>query len=197
MDPDGPDAGIPAMRLLVLAGLAGLGACSPFDPCFSDRIDVTLDAVVTNGPTSSGRTFRGQVTSTNLDGPTYGRLVGALIEDTVSAAGAAWDLILASDTESGFLAFQLAADPEDGQILQLGGAFLGGGWGFESPAPPAVLLAAGIGDFTATAASGTLIVIDTRPLRLAVDLTVADGQTTYRLQGEIIFSRTVERIQCS
>jgi hypothetical protein len=107
--------------------------CTPFGPCLSDRIEVAFDATVTSGGADQTWPLRGQVTPTNLDPPAYQRLVGALIEDTVSAAGAVWTMDAGLEGESGYLAIQFGADPTENAALDIGGAFDGGGWGFVSP----------------------------------------------------------------
>jgi hypothetical protein len=184
---------IPVATLTLLL----LEACSPFGPCYLDRIHVAFSATVTLADAVQDWELGGEVTPGNVDEPTYQRLVNAFIEDAGSAAGAVWTLDAACGAEAGFLAVQLAADPAEGDVLPVSGAFDGGGWGFLSAPTPGPRLAARIGGFTATSASGTLTVLATGPLRLSADITVADGPgVSYRLVGEMVFSRTIEPIPC-
>ena len=92
--------------------------------------------------------------------------------------------------------------PADGatinrQVVEIAGTFDGGGWGFLSPAGSQTVVAARIGDFVASSASGTLTVIETMPLRLALDVTVADGSTrSFRFEGTMAFERVIEQVTC-
>lgn len=184
---------IPVAALTLLL----LEACSPFGPCYLDRIHVAFSATVTLGDAVQDWDLRGEVTTGNVGGPTYDQLAEALIEDAGSAAGVVWTLDVGLGAEAGFLAVQLAADPAEGDVLTVSGAFDGGGWGFLSAPTPGPRLAARIGAFTATSASGTLTVLETEPLRLSADVIVADAQgISYRFAGQMVFSRTVEPVPC-
>jgi hypothetical protein len=187
-------------RWASIAGVIALHvtvACSPYGPCVLDRIHVAFPATIRVGDAEEAWELRGEVGATNLDRPTYERLTDALIEDASSAAGVVWTLEVTSGAEDGFLAVLLGADPAEGDVLTVGGAFDGGGWGFLAAPSPGPRLAARIGMFVATAASGNFSVLATRPLRLSADVTVADAEGVgYRLVGEMVFSRVIEPVLC-
>jgi hypothetical protein len=171
--------------------------CSPLGPCFRDQIEVSFEGAIHANEVPQSWDPRGAVTITNLDLPRYDRLRAALIEDTQSAAGAVWTFETGFGSQAAFLAVQLGRDPAQGEVLQVAGAFQGGGWGFLGPPAGGVLVAARFGEATATSASGTLEVLSTRPLVLAADLLVADGAgNTWRFDGVIRFERTVDEVVC-
>jgi hypothetical protein len=77
-------------------------------------------------------------------------------------------------------------------------AAVGAGWGFlEAPATP-MLVSLTLGDFQATSAAGTAVVLGTAPLNLRVDLILAntDGDTVL-VQGDMVFRRTQDDVSCS
>jgi hypothetical protein len=185
------------MAMLGGGALLLLAACSPFGDCELDRIIVALPATVTLDHGVAAWDLSGSVTVGNLDRPTYDRLVGALIEGTRSLDGAVWTLDVGFGDEAGYLAVYWVGDPEEGQTVAVVGAFDGGGWGFLDEATQGPRVASRIGTVTASSASGTLTVLGTAPLRLSVDVTVADGSgVSYRFVGEMAFSRSVEPVSC-
>jgi hypothetical protein len=89
----------------------------------------------------------------------------------------------AFDTNGGYIAFSHEAPIENGQSLDIGATFDGGGWG----ASPAVgtasrpVIAVRTDNFTATSASGSITALNKSPLRLHIDVTTsnASGETIH------------------
>jgi len=182
----------------LLGAAAVISACTAFGDCESDRIDVSMGGanLELNG-TPAFVTLAGTVTPGNVNANTYDQLVGALIDGSESTIGATWTLDQGL-TEPGWLALVLGVEALPGDTIDVDEAAVGAGWGFlEAPATP-MLVSLTLGDFQATSAAGTAVVLGTAPLNLRVDLILAntDGDTVL-VQGEMVFRRTQDDVSCS
>lgn len=184
------------------AGLWGavavISGCNVFGDCELDRIDASMGGanLELNG-TPAFVTLAGTVTPGNLSGNTYDRLVGALIEGSESTIGATWTLDQGL-TEPGWLSLVLGVEALGGDTITEMQAVTGAGWGFlEAPGTP-LLVSLALGDFQATSATGTAVVLGTAPLNLRLDLMLANAAgDTVLVQGDMVFRRTQEDVSCS
>ncbi len=182
----------------LLGAVAVISACTAFGDCELDRIDASMSGanLELNG-TPAFVTLAGTVTPGNVNADTYNRLVGALIEGSESTIGAAWTLDQGL-TEPGWLALVLGVETLEGDTIHVEQAAIGGGWGFfDAPVTP-LLVSLKLGDFQATSAAGTAVVLGTAPLNLRLDLILGntDGDTVL-VQGDMVFRRTQEAVSCS
>jgi hypothetical protein len=184
--------------VLWLVGItAAVSACGVLDDCVSDRIEVTLPATVTVNGVPTQDTISGAVFLTNLDPPTYDRLVAALIDGSASTAGAVWTLGQGFDDPPGFLAFQLGVAAQQDAVLAVDATFSGGGWGFAAPSVQPVAVSGELGDFTVTASAGTAVVLDVAPLALRLALVLANAAgDTVRVEGDMTFRRVRQSVSC-
>jgi hypothetical protein len=191
-------------RLGILAAAGAIGtlvamsACTAFGDCVSDRIDASMGGanLELNG-TPTFLTLVGTVTPGNVNPGIYNRLVGALIDGSESTVGAAWTLDQGFP-QPGWLSMVLGVEALDGDTITVTQAATGGGWGFlDAPGTP-LLVSFKLGDFQATAAAGTAVVLDAAPLNLRLNLALANGDgDTILVQGDMVFRRTREDVSCS
>jgi hypothetical protein len=181
------------MRFRYLAALAALplAACgSSFDACQAERIEVTLPATITRDAGSSVATLTGQVSPSNVGVPEFATLRAVLTGDVAAeTAGVIWT-VPAFDPEQGFVAVAIDAPVGAGEVLTVGAAFDGGGWGLFDLAG-GVRAGAGIriGTVAADEVTGTVEVLGVEPLRLRLDLTGRSrGAVIARVQGDATFT---------
>ena len=108
-----------------------------------------------------------------------------------------WDLSQGF-MQQGFASFSLALPVQQGQSITLDeAAFRGGGWGVRYQRPP-FLARAGLqlGDFTADHVTGTMLVLDTDPLELRVDLEFTDENQDITMSGDMVFRVFTETETC-
>jgi hypothetical protein len=185
-----------------------IAAVSPSSACHVCRTrevtarftgQITVDGQSTQASLSGGA-------SESTIGSQYGRLE-RVISNASSAAVAQtviWTLEQAVSTGLvDFLTVQMPIPVEQGASIPVALASRMGGWGTMAAGPrpplrgtPADVYVAKAG-FIATSADGTLLVLDTSPLRLRMDVTFrsADGRTV-AIAGDVPFQVIDEREVC-
>ena len=189
-------------RILVVL-LAGLPSVSGCGKCFVERIDVALPARLRIDSQDRAVLLRGQVTSRNID-----RLAFDSIERAVSNAAEPagvqaiiWTLDQGFDSPvAAFLAFDLSVPVTRNQSLPVVLSSRFGGWGVRSGSPrpgtPVGVYFERQG-FTPVSADGVLLVHETAPLRLSVDLAFRDAAgRSVRIDGEMQFASISEKVPC-
>lgn len=189
----------PKVRAAVLLYVAAVlcAACSLFDDCESDRIEVSNPVSVLWDNVDETWDLTGRVYVTNLDPPSYAALVDALIDGTRSTAGAVWTIDQGFGTQGGWMAVTLGGSVTAGEVLQVGDIFTGGGWGVSSPSALPAQVGVHVGTFEATSVSGTITVLTEAPLSLRLDLEFGDGSgSTLSIEGDMTFQRVRESVSC-
>ena len=167
--------------------------------CPVESITVTWPATITRGSLVTSVLLTGTVSPDNIDQAQFNTLKAGLIDgNTQSAANIIWT-VPAFNVNGGYIAFLHRAPLTAGDTHQVNLAFDGGGWGVFSETralPPTVAVRAE--NFNATAASGSIVVLSTSPLRLRIDVTTQNtAGETIRLTGDAGFSYNKAISNCS
>jgi hypothetical protein len=190
---------------LVTAALAALltQGCATFDlltdNCDTEFVRVTWPATITRGTSTTNVTLFGSVTPSNIDPTQFELLRDVLTTGSRGTLATVVWTVPAFDINGGYIAFTHSAPLIPGQTVGVNFAFDGGGWGAASAAreiPAAIAVRAD--NFTAAAASGTLDVVSTSPLRLRINVTTRNAANqTLSVAGEAQFQYEKVRSSCS
>ena len=190
-------------RRFLLAILACLPAISGCGKCFVERVEVALPARFRLDSQDRALLLRGQVTSRNIDRNSFDAIERAVTDASAPPGVQAvmWTVDQGFDSPlAAFLAFDLGFPVGRNQSLPvvLGSRF--GGWGVRqgSPRPgtPVSVYFEQQG-FVPASVEGVLLVHETAPLRLSVDLAFrSEGGNTVRIDGEMQFVSISERVPC-
>jgi len=186
--------------LVLLACLPSISGCGK---CFVERIEVALPARFRLDSQDRALLLRGQVTSRNIDRNTFDSLERAVSDasDPPGVQAIIWTVDQGFDSSlAPFLAFDLGVPVARNQSLPvaLGSRF--GGWGVRSGSPrpgtPVSVYFEQEG-FVPASVDGVLLVHETEPLRLSVDLAFRSAAgNTVRIDGEMQFVSISERVPC-
>jgi hypothetical protein len=186
---------------VLAVAVLGMAGCD----CADRRIDVNLPATVETG---------GQTRSVNFDGGIRDHDAGAnfetlvdIVEDAAAASGGRqehtllWTMTELGGSGLGTLSFAMRVPVAPGDTVSVSLGTPGGGWGVLSgeprPTPLTATVALARSTFVPNAARGTLRVLRTAPLQLAVDVTFFDGASnTLRVQGSMAFTVSEVETPC-
>ena len=189
---------------IAAAGLALLsGGCQTIefltDNCDEESVNVSWPATITRGNLTTNVTFTGTVSPGNIDPANFDLLRKVLVTGGVEIATNVVWTVPAFNVNGGYIAFMHAAPLSTGQTEPVDLAFDGGGWGVV-PAPRlfAPTIAVRAENFTATSATGSIVAVTGRPLRLRIDVTARNAANeTMRLTGEAQFEYQKVSSSCS
>lgn len=158
--------------------------------CTQEQLVVTWPATITRGTAVSNVLLTTTLTPSNVDQTQFNQLRSALVNGGSNSYRVTWT-VSAFDTNGGYIAFSHEAPMANGQSLDIGATFIGGGWG-ASPAvgtAPRPAISVRADNFTATSASGSITALNSSPLRLRIDVATsnASGETIH-LTGEAGFA---------
>ena len=212
--------------LSVLSGTVGIACAgvSPFGGCFSEIVEVSMPASVSKDGVTEKVLLSDRVASTNLPGGDFDGLAGVTGNASVSTGVIVWTV----PSPGGWMWFELETPVEQGDefhVENLGGS--GGGWGWSPGATTtsgqrAEAYFVGRNNVANTqpgsgqedviySVEGVLVVVNTIPLHLRVDLTFYDprpfrvwasGQpgndpdTVVQVNGDMTFGFTKEKQAC-
>jgi hypothetical protein len=187
---------------VLLFAVAAVPGCN----CSDRRIDATLTGTLETAGQSSPVTFTGGITDSGSGG-SYG-LLERVVTDASGSGGATeahtimWTMRESSGgAPAGFLSFALRVPVAPGDRVTVSLGSPGGGWGVLTGEPRPTPLTANVyferGNFIPNIARGTLTVVGSAPLALAVDLTVfiPSGETT-RILGRLTFPTSEIEVAC-
>ena len=191
-------APIAAVSLALLSG-----GCQTIDfltdNCEEEFVTVTWPATIARGNLTTNVTLTGTVSPGNIDPANFDLLRKVLVTGgTEILTNVVWT-VPAFNVNGGYIAFMHAAPLSTGQTEPVDLAFDGGGWGVV-PAPRlfAPTVAVRAENFTATSASGSIVAVTGRPLRLRIDVTARNvTNETMRLTGEAQFEYRRVSSNCS
>jgi hypothetical protein len=193
----------PWIAIALIGALPAIGACHV---CRTRQVTARLTGQITIGGQSTPASLAGGASVSTI-GSQYDRLE-RVVSDASSAAGAqsiVW--MLEQEPPTGlvdFLAVQMPLPVQRSASLPVTLAGRMGGWGTMAagarpplPGTPADVYLAKAG-FIATSAEGSLLVLDTSPLELRVNVTFRseDGRTV-SIAGDLPFRVTDDRDLCS
>jgi hypothetical protein len=135
---------------------------------------------------------------TNIEPEVFDSLARTLVRGRSATSGIVWS-VPAFDTDPGGVAVLHSGQLARGGVMRVAGVLDGGGWAMMPAVPKdSALVVIEAGEFAARAASGTITVLETRPLALRLDMTATDSAgSTIRLKGDAQFSSRRERQRCS
>jgi hypothetical protein len=165
--------------------------------CYSERIEVSMPAMIERNGTPQNENLSGVVALTNVPDQ-FAALRAVLTEDpTQQTYGVVWTMP-AFQTNGGGIAIALQAPLRAGDVLAVNSAFDGGGWGTISlPAGVNAQVSVRADNFVATSASGSIQVLAVAPLRLRIDIETSDAtNSTIRIRGDASFKYERERVTC-
>lgn len=184
----------------LLAMTALLSACgSPFGDCRLERVEVSFPATIERGSGTETATLVGSVAVGNLSVPDFETLRAVLTGDvTAENDGVIWTVPMAGTSE-GWVSLAIDAPVSQGDVLPVGSAYDGAGWGlFDVPAGTKIAAGVRDGSFIASSVTGTVEVLEVMPLRLRLDLTATDASSaTLRVTGDAGFTFVSEPAACT
>jgi hypothetical protein len=167
--------------------------------CHSERIEISMPAVIERDATREEMTLSGAVAPGNVGVDEFAVLKRILIENTSGQTqGIVWSLT-AFNTNGGGLAVAVRPPFMSRDVIPVTGSFQGGGWGrFDLPHGIRAQVSVRTDGFLATSASGTIEILQVAPLRLRIDITVKnESNAMIRIQGDANFRFVRERVPCT
>lgn len=165
--------------------------------CNADQLEVTWPATIERGGVATKEQLSAIVTPTNVTPEVFDSLRQTLVRGRPGASAVLWS-VPAFNTSPGGISLVHTAALRRGQVLRVAGVQDGGGWAvLPRVAPDSALVGVEAGEFAASAASGTIAVLETEPLALRLDVTASDTTgKTLRVRGDAQFSFRRERRRC-
>ena len=188
------------MRWTLLFAL--VAACSTDRPragmCDVEHLDVTWPVTIDRGGATTSERLAATLGEASVEPEVFDSLARALVEGRPTASAIVWS-VPAFGTDPGGIAILHSGRLAPGAVLRVAGVLDGGGWGVMPPIPnDSALVVVEAGEFVSRTASGTIAVLDTRPLALRLDLTATDSAgSAMRLKGDARFSARRARQRCS
>ena len=181
-------------RILLFALLASCSA--PRRQCDVEHLEVTWPATIQRGGVTTSEQLAASLTPTTIAPEVFDSLASTLVHGRTAPPAVLWS-VPAFNTDPGGVAVVHSGRLAKGAVLRVAGVVEGGGWGVAATdSGPRVRIEAG--DFVAESASGTISVLETRPVALRLDLTATDSVgDTIRVAGDARFSARRERTRCS
>lgn len=166
--------------------------------CNVEHLDVSWPLTVERGGTTTTERAGATLTQATVDRELFDSLSNALVKGRAVEAAIVWS-VPAFDTDPGGIALLHSGQLAAGTVMRVGGVLDGGAWGTMPPVPrDSALVVVEAGRFTSRSASGTITVLETKPVALRLDLTTTDSSgESMRLRGDARFSVRRERERCS
>jgi hypothetical protein len=182
--------------LVIVFALAGCSIPGLGD-CELDFVAVEMQGVLTS-ESSRSVNLSSEIAESNI--PSDFTALRAVIRNASVDLGPdeiLWDLSQGFG-EQAFAGFSLELPVHRGETITLDDpALRGAGWGVRYQRPPFRARAGlQLGNFTADSVQGTIVVLDTDPLELRVDLEFADENETITLTGDMRFRTFSETNTC-
>jgi hypothetical protein len=177
-------------------------ACSSERPrtgmCNVDQLEVTWPARIERNGVTTTEQLAATLTHTHVTPEVFDSLAGTLVRGGVQAPAVVWS-VPAFNTDPGGIAIVHTGVLKRGEVLRVAGVAVAGGWGvLPHVARDSALIGIEAGEFTAHDASGTIVVLETQPVALQLDVTARDtAGATVRIRGEAQFSVRRERRPCA
>jgi hypothetical protein len=177
-----------------------LSACSdgPRRTCNVDQLDLTWPATIERAGVTTSERLTATLTPTNVTPEVFDSLTETLVHGRALSPAVVWS-VPAFNTNPGGIAVVHAGSLRRGEVLRVAGVLDSAGWGvMPRLARDSALVGVEAGEFVAHDASGTILVLETRPVALRFDLTATDSAgATVRVRGDAQFSFRRERRRCS
>jgi hypothetical protein len=187
---------VPAALAVVVAACSG--ERPPAAYCRVEHLDVTWPATIERGGVTTSERLSATLTPTNAPAPeVFDSLTRVLVRGRARGAAVMWS-VPAFNTDPGGIAVVHKAALVQGETLHVTGTHEGAGWGMEPQAPPGGATA-GVeaGEFLAQEVTGTIVVLQTDPVALRLDLAARDSAgDTIRVRGDARFTYRKEREVC-
>jgi hypothetical protein len=165
--------------------------------CDVEHLDVTWPATIERAGVTTTERLSATLTPTTVAPEAFDSLAKTLVRGRSAAVAIVWS-VPAFDTDPGGIAVLHSGLLAKGTVMRVAGVLDGGGWGL-MPAVPAdsALVVIEAGQFVAREATGTITVLETRPVALRLDVTATDSAgTAIRLTGDAQFSARRQRQRC-
>jgi hypothetical protein len=165
--------------------------------CDVEQLEVTWPATIERGGVVTSERLEATVTPTNVTPEVFDSLTETLVRGHATAPAVVWS-VPAFNTSPGGIAVALNGALKRGEVLRVGGVLDDGGWGvMPHVVRDSALVSVEAGEFEARDASGTIAVLETRPVALRLDLTASDSAgATMRIRGDAQFSFRQGRRRC-
>jgi hypothetical protein len=184
-----------ACILLVAACSNGRGATGT---CEVEHLDVTWPATIERDGVATREQLYATVTPTNVTPELFDSLASTLVRGRAARGGVVWS-VPAFNTDPGGIAVAHEVKLSRGEVPRIAGVFDSAAWGLlPSIARGAAQAGVEAGEFLAHDVSGTVAVLETKPVALRLDLTARDSAgRTIRVRGDARFGHRVERGPCN
>jgi hypothetical protein len=179
-----------------------LCACSNERPrtglCSVEQLEVTWPATIERNGVATSERLEAALTPTNVTPEVFDSLATTLVRGRADAPAVVWS-VPAFNTNPGGIAIVHKGALRRGEVLRVAGVLDAGGWGvLPQVARDSALVAVEAGEFAAREASGTIVVLETQPVALRLDVTARDtAGATMRIRGDAQFSVRRERKRCA
>jgi hypothetical protein len=178
-----------------------LAACSGDRPrtgmCNVEQLEVTWPATIERDGVATREQLAATVTPTNVTPELFDSLATTLVRGRAAAPAVGWS-VPAFNTSPGGIAFVHKGALRRGEVLRVAGVLDSGGWAvMPHVARDSALVGVEAGEFAAREAAGTIVVLETQPVALRVDVTARDSAgATVRIRGDAQFSVRRGRRRC-
>ena len=166
--------------------------------CDFEQLEVTWPATIERGGATTSEQLDAAVTPTTVTPPVFDSLTQTLIRGKLVAPAVGWS-VPAFNTNPGGIAVVHTGALKRGEVLSVAGVLEDGDWSvLPRVERDSTLVAVQAGEFAAQDASGTILVLETQPVALRLDVTARDSAgATIRVRGDAQFSFRRERRRCS
>jgi hypothetical protein len=165
--------------------------------CAVEHLDVTWPATIERGGVVRREQLSATLAPTNVTTDVFDSLAQTLVRGRGEAPVVTWS-VPAFDTDPGGIAVVHKGALKRGEVLRVAGVMEAGGWGvLPAGSADGALVGIEAGEFVAREASGTVTVLETKPVALRLDVTARDSAgATVRVRGDAQFSARRERRRC-
>ena len=166
--------------------------------CDVDHLEVTWPATIERGSERTSERLGATLTPTNVTPEAFDSLTATLVRGRATAPAVVWS-VPAFNTSPGGIAVVHKGSLRRGEVLPVGGVLDSAGWAVLSDlARDSAYVSVEAGEFEAREASGTIAVLETRPVALQMDVTARDSAgAAMRIRGDAQFSFRRERRACA
>jgi hypothetical protein len=189
----GPASYVVALLLLAACDRPRQGMCNV------EQLAVTWPATIERGGVTTSEQLEATLTPTNLTPEVFDSLAKTLVRGKMVAPAIEWS-VPAFNTDPGGIAVVHSGALRRGAVLRVGHfSEPAEGWSVMPPvARDSALVTLEAGDFEVRQLSGTILVLETQPVALRLDVTAKDSAgATIRVRGDAQFSFARLRRPCT
>jgi hypothetical protein len=165
--------------------------------CIVQQLEVTWPATIERGGVATSERLAAVLAPTHVTPEAFDSLTETMVRGRPRAPTVLWS-VPAFNVNPGGISVVHGGALRRGEVLRVVGVQDGGGWGVMPPLQRGnALVGVEAGEFVASAVSGTIVVLETQPFALRLDVTASDTTgARIRVRGEAQFSFRRERQPC-